>query len=324
LQQQILDALGTVPDGTEIVATEAYHDRHAFLGLVPYNLGAFTRVRGLTVMRVDDTGGTYGSCDTFPIAMSLNNWSLYPSDYAGTLPTNHELFPDDWGNGQAAYWPGDRDGASPPSYTTTDSSQFPHNVPGHHVTDANIGDIFLTRQVEENRPSSFGWLRWNSNTSSGNTPTLAQSLTWPGNSTEYCYNEAACNNDPGEPAWSADGRINRFDRLRTSTGNSNANGVLAQMEEHVDMGALTPGRLLRLIVFTPPDWVEETGYGAGDANNDGWRTDIDTSGGSGATYEVYAFVLARILGYDFTGSDKWLLMEFNGWDVECGPAPAYP
>ncbi|NLF64773.1 MAG: pilus assembly protein [Chloroflexi bacterium] len=313
LQQEILDALETVPNGTEIVATDAYHDRNAFLGLAPYNLGPFTRIRGLTVMRVDETGGTYGSCDTFPIAMSLDNYSLWPTDQPGTIPAGHERFPQaaDWGNAMghgANYWagkPGDK-----PLYTTSDTSQFPRNVPGRHVTDAQVGDIFLTKQTDaENRPGYFGWLRWNQTSSATAEPPLRGSLAWPGNSHTYYY-----------PPWSDDGRINVFDLLKPWLGNGNSNGVTYHMEQHVEQGV--NGRLLRLIVFTPPDWVEQPGYTPGDANNDTHGTIF--SGGQPGIYEVYAFVLARIVGYNFTGDEPWLLMEFHGWDVDCAPAPAYP
>jgi hypothetical protein len=56
IKQDIIEALddtSVVPsEGLELVATVAYHDRNSVLGLNAYNLGAFTRVRGLTVMRV--------------------------------------------------------------------------------------------------------------------------------------------------------------------------------------------------------------------------------------------------------------------------------
>lgn len=358
IKEEVRSALDTVPVGTRIVATDAYHNRHAFLGLVPYNLGAFTRIRGFTVMRVDETGGTYGSCDTFPIALSLNNRAVFPSNYqpanadelakftsgeyewypfhnysvdpGGTQlhPKYQEIYGNNpWPYGGGYHWAADpnkpqnrnANDVPPPFYTVSDRSAFPFNQPGRHIKEAQRGDIFVVKQATTNIPSAFGWLRWNSNTSGGSASDLRTSLTWPGNSGEYCYNEASCPTSPSnEPSWSADGQINVYDRLKVATGSMSSGD--AQMVEHVDEGVY--GRLLRLIVFTPPDYVEN-GNPPGDANGDSWGTVL--TGGSDTTYEVYAFVLGRVVGYKLSGQGNWLLLEFHGWDVDCAPAPpAYP
>lgn len=341
IQQEILDALETVPNGTEIVATDAYHHRNAFLGLAPYNLGPFTRIRGLTVMRVDETVGTYGSCDTFPIAMSLYNNALWPSDYndpENPKPADDEYYPlydkdadppivlgpgFPYGNlsyqNENVYWPFKdiRGYEFFPTYTVNDKSDFPYNQPGRRLLEAEPGDIFLIKQVSENRPSAFGWLRWDAS-DGPNTPNLDESLAWPGNSFEYFYN------DPPEYQWmSDDGRINRFDLLKVSNGATPA--IREPMRQHVDYGF--NGRLVRLVVFTPPDWVEPgTAYPPGDANGRYGGTEMDESRGQAITYEVYAFVLVRVVAWNLSNNlgnngGSWLVIEFHGWDVECGPSP---
>ena len=157
---------------------------------------------------------------------------------------------------------------------------------------------------------AFGWLRWNESSSSGSSTTLAESLTWPGDSYTYYH-----------PWWSDDGQINIFDQVLVSTGSIVSSKD--EMGEHVDKGVERPARELRIIVFTPPD------YEGGDANDDGWGTGWDgvpgdTSGGGGGSrfeFEVYAFVRVRVVAWELSSNTGWLLMEFRGWDKDCGPGP---
>lgn len=324
IQQEILDALETVPDGTRLVATDAYHHRHAFLGLLPYDLGALTRIRGFTVMRVDEVGGAYGACDAFPIAISLNSYALHPVD-AVAIPTGHERYPFDpeadpadyagdsfhWPQRPANAGPDEVIAFPPPGYAGPDlhRSAFPHNVPGRFIEQAQKGDIFLARQVADDQPGAFRWLRWNEGDPNG-TFALLTSLEWPGNSQSYYHPYG----DFLEP-----GYINRFDLVKANTAARNAAHVREPLRSHVDRGVT--GRLLRLIVFTPPG---PSSYD-GDANDDGSAT-----GGTGEDrdLEVYAFVLGRIVAWRLTNAEgafnpeNWLVFEFHSWDIACAPNPA--
>lgn len=300
--------------GREFISTIAYHNRESFLGLGYFNPG-LTRIRGLTVMRLEELQGNYGGCDTFPIGMSLENYSVYPydpNDPAGdALPTGREMYPfrDNVSpgtyRGNGYYWPNHGD-EPPPSYNVSDMSKFPANVPGVHITSARPGYLYLVKQggIEQAEMSgAFGWLRWKDSPSANNAPTLASSLKWPGNSTDYDY----------EP-WSLDGVINKYDIVKVSTGARPTNDVTTWMREHVDEGRF--GRQLRIIVFTPPS------YNGGDANGDGHGTLLDGSSGQATSYEVFAFARVRFVGWYLPGQHNWLLVEFHGWDEECTVPPA--
>jgi len=309
IQSDILDALGASGDGLEIVATVAFHHRESFLGLGFFNIDPLTRIRGLTVMRISETTGNYGACDTFPIAVSLKNYSVWPSDQPSPLPTGHERYPFEPGvnyGGNQYYWPNWAT-EPPPTYTVSSNMYFPAHQPGEELGKGTpVGTLFLVKQASaenSNIAGAFGWLRWDENSNAQSAGTIETSLGWPGDSGTYNH-----------PWWSDDGAINVYDQVLISTGSIVA--TKDEMREHVDKGL--EGRELRIIVFTPPD------YEGGDVNDDGWGTGVGGApgvlgGGTNFEYEVYAFIRIRMVAWDLSGQDDWMLIEFRGWDVACTP-----
>jgi hypothetical protein len=322
IQSDILDALGESGDGLEIVATIGYHHRESFLGLNFFDIDPLTRIRGLTVMRISETRGRYGACDTFPIALNLENYSVYPSDYDDPLPAGAELYPFEEGEdyvGNSYWWPYHSNNAKnppPPTYTVSFNGYFPAHRPGVKLgRNTPPGTLFMVKQADPENAGiagGFGWLRWDENSNAQSAGTIEESLTWPGNSDTYNH-----------PWWSDDGQINIYDQVLVSTGSIVS--TKEEMREHVDKGVEKPARELRIVVFTPM-----TGeYNDGNANaddGDTWGTGVDgipgnTGGGTDFEYEVYAFVRIRMVAWDLSGSADWLLMEFRGWDVDCGARP---
>lgn len=295
IQTDVIDALDPAQRGLEIVATVAFHNRQSLLGLNAFNFGELTRIRGLSVMRVSNQM-PYVGCDAFPIAVSLYNNSIWPVDEPN-IPQGDEAFPFEEGQnygGQSYHWPGWRqqNPPPPPIYKVSDTTQFPLNVPGVNITQAKRGYLYLTKQATESTSSGFGWLRWVKDTSGGSNSSqaLADSLTWPGNANAYNY-----------PPWSDNG-MGRFDMVAVSTGAiSSAKDI---MREHVD----TSGRTLKLIVFTP------TNIRGGDFNGDGHGTN---GTGSDLEYEIYGFVVVKVIAWYLPGNNNWLLFEFVRWDDSC-------
>lgn len=297
----------------EIIAAITYHDRTSFLGLGSFNPG-LTRIRGLTVMRVSEKQGDYilrGGCDTFPIALSAENYSVWPSDKdEDSLDEGHQRYPlteedEIHYTGNGYYWPGKSQSQPPPYYTSANPTAFPANVSGIHITQGKPGYIYIVKEAgieNDGIGGAFGWLRWDENSAANNQGTLETSLKWPGNSTTYKHS-----------TWSDDGIINKYDIVKVSTGTVNSDKVRQWMREHVEEGLM--GRQLRLIVFTPP--TTNFDFNNGDANGDGHGTQIGASGGQAVNYEVYAFVRVRIVAWKLTGQDNHLLVEFLGWDDEC-------
>lgn len=293
VQTDVLDALDPSQVGLEVVATVAFHDRNSILGLNAFNIGQLTRVRGLSVMRVSDPT-PYAGCDAFPIAVSLYNTSVHPNG-TPNIPAGEEEFPFEAGanyGGANYHWPGWSDGDDPPIYEVGDTGQFPANVPGVPINQANPGYLYLTKQASESDSSGFGWLRWINDTSGGSNSSqaLADSLDYPGNAQSYNY-----------PPWSDDG-LGRYDIISVSTGAiASAKDI---MREHID----TDGRTLKLIVFTP------TGIRGGDWNGDTYGTN---GSGSNLEYEIYGFVVVKVIAWYLPGNNNWLLFEFVRWDDSC-------
>ncbi|HZD11125.1 MAG TPA: TadE/TadG family type IV pilus assembly protein [Candidatus Binatia bacterium] len=296
VKDDVLEALDPSQNGLEVVATIAFHDRHSLLGLNAFDLGAFTRVRGLSVMRVSKDN-PYTVCSAFPIAVSLYNNSVWPAG-SPNVPEGDEEFPfETSGNygGQNYHWSG-WPNTDPPIYEVGNTDQFPANVAGESITQAQPGYLYLTKQATESDSSGFGWLRWIHETAGGggcgsnSSCALADSLEYPGNADTYHW----------EP-WSNDG-IDRFDPVNVSTGAvSSAKDIMA---EHVDI----IGRTLKLIVFTPSN------IRGGD-----WNGDHMATGGTGSDlhYEIYGFVTVKVLAWYLPGNGNWLLFEFVSWSDTC-------
>ena len=297
IMTDVLDALDPSEFGLEIVVTVAFHNRRSLLGLNAFNIGALNPVRGLSVMRVDNPP-PYTACNAFPIAVSAENYALYPSDSEVNEP--FENFPFDGSNpSNQTYWR-DKDppeSAPAPVYTQLDSTQFPLNVPGVHLTEApaNGGYIYLSKQATENGPGNFGWLQWVFAPGHGGSPTLATSLHYPGDSHTYYF-----------PDYHQDG-LGLYDLVDVRTGGVNSNAVRTEMEEHVD----TVGRTLKLIVFTPP--IEQFRFGDWNGNGEGTKQD----GGTFDHVEVYGFAVVRVLAWELVSNANWMLFEFVRWDNSC-------
>jgi hypothetical protein len=314
----VLDELRSRGDAAslEIVATIAYFKNQSMLGLPVMSI--LDNSRGINYMRVDGPA-PYSGCDLFPIAVNASSYSLYPSNYDGPSMGDDgdsvEKFPfypeGNYGN-QSYYWIGKGEGLPHPTYTMENSlsGPFAQNRWGIHMSNARPGYIYKIKD-DNAGPGNFGWLRWNSAGAGNSATDLGASLTYPGNSFNY-------SNTP----WSDNGKVDRFDLIAGSTGVIAGNDIKNQLQSHVERG----GRTLRLLVFTPQ--VPGPLYNNGDAGSpisvfpnlngapDGYGT-----GGSGSNmqYEVYGFVIVRLLAYHASNGNPgtYLLVEFVRFDVNC-------
>jgi hypothetical protein len=310
IQADVLDALDESDVGQEILATVAFHDRNSLLGLNAFNVGQLTRVRGLSVMRLDEPA-PYDGCPLLPISVRLQQYSAYPSNweegvqysnppYSGDPAT--QLFPDGSNPNTSFEYPTGSDvpvylnepGVTPPQLNT---DTFERNVPGVPLYDAQPGYIYWAR--EQGPSGGFGWLSWNGSTSNNY---LRDSLTWPGNyMTEYPGSPADTGTtgdppSPGEPVGGdtttgdGDGNLEIGEWVENSTGNmSSAEGII---QDYIDTE--TPVTLL--------------------------VTDMTNGeGGSNANYRIVGFVTVKLLGYSFQGNNdsKWIVFEVVGWQEAC-------
>lgn len=299
IQSDVIDALDPSEKGLEIVATVVFHNRRSLLGFNAVNIGPLNVVRALSVMRLD-TLAADESCNAFPIAISAENYSLYPSDSNVNAP--YEVFPfdetsnDPYQNPQY-YWANKSDGAPMPVYIESSLQQFPANQAGVPLTQAPAhgGHIYLSKQSPESGGGAFGWLRWSAAAGGGGTPRLEASLKYPGNSETYYY-----------PDYHQDG-LGLHDIVAVETGAVVSDQVREYMREHADVA----GRTLKLPVFTPPT----AAFNRGDMDGNGDATIL--SGGGNHQYEVYGFAIVRVLGWYLPGEHDWFLFEFVRWDNDC-------
>lgn len=266
----------------KIVGTYAIHDVDSILGLDAMSqLAGFSSLDSLSVMRITATSqeATNG-CAAFPIAVeegvrsvtdpTLGGSNPYPSNF--TYPSN------------------------PPVYNSFVSHR--DDIP---LLSAQEGDVF--RIWNGAGSGNFGWLVWNIGVSA-NANTLANSLAWPGDSTNY----APCSGpgcpaggivpgsdfthpvrgyiEPGDPT---DQSLHIDDWVAGSTGAINSNDVRNILEGHVNLD-----RDLRVIV---------------------WRVPA-TGSGANVRYQISGFAIVRIVGYNVP--QNWILAEFKRWDDSCG------
>jgi hypothetical protein len=303
IQEEIVDALddtGTVPaDGVEIVATVAYHDRESLLGLNSFDLGAFTLVRGLTVMRVTDPA-PFAGCPLLPIAVRFNQYSMYPSNwptnpvtrflrnpdgspvYPADPVSETQIFPD------SMDYPGGLVYQNEATAPTLKASTYLDNVPGVPLSDGRRGYIYRAREGGDT-PGGFGWLSWDGDTSA---TSLEDSLyPPPGNFMErYPGGNADMDNikhHEGEGLGDGDGVLEIGEWLENATGNihSEASSIRWYIDQEMPV---------TLIVY---DGFDGTG--------------------SNGIFRVAGFVKAKLLAYQFGGNPKWIMIEFLGWGEEC-------
>jgi hypothetical protein len=180
-----------------------------------------------------------------------------------------------------------------------DYNQFINHVPDIPLAQAEPGYLYLLQNGFGE--GNFGWLVWNTGVSA-NASRLEESLTWPGNSTDYTPTTGGAG-VPGSGLGPVNGYIEPIDPLdqamhvedwvAVSAGAINSNGVQAVLQGHIDSG-----RSLRL-----PVWDE-----------------IADAGVNGR-YLISGFAIFRIVGYHLSASgqaDSWLLLEFVDWDTSCG------
>ena len=295
IQARVLDKLqtdeldnqpGDISGDLQIVGTYAIHDVDSILGLDAMSqLAGFSSLNALSIMRISGTSqqATNG-CVAFPIAVHEGARSVTaPGTGSNPYPGASEF---DYPN-------------NPPVYNSF--SNHDDNVP---ILNATEGDVFKVQNGFG--AGNFGWLVWNEGISA-NANTLADSLGWPGNSTNY----NPCGNGPGctgsavtgsgysdvvqgyiEPGDETDQALHEGDWVAASTGSMNSNGVRTVIEDHVRLD-----RTLRLIV-----WNNSNGQG------------------SNGRYQISGFAIFRIIGYRLNqgGGGSWILAEFIRWDESCG------
>lgn len=176
---------------------------------------------------------------------------------------------------------------------------FYYHTPGHTLqhgpNEAQPGDVFLLEG--EGWLSEYSFLQWRicaSGNCSGHV-LLQNSLTWPGNSLDPVYGFREAGN------WD-DTNLQLGDRVVFSQAEGVS--VTDQLVGHVDRG-----RVLRLLIWNESGVLQGGGPGNSDVNY----------------YKVAQFATFRILGFHVSGvisPERWLLVEFVGWDDLCGrPGP---
>lgn len=367
VQSDMLEALRSVCSGDpcdeaadiEVVASVPYYAPDPILGLPLLEFLNLDRQRGLTVMRVGETPDVYG-CPVLPIAVRLDQWSLYPSNwwdpetetYAQPFswypghdvqpfpPLDDKIweFPDcdkpnpaDCAGNKVPIPQYTNDGLDPftvPISTTmtlaqlqTSGTDWPKNVPGTPLSPT------LGLQVP------IGYIFW----AREETDDLGGNFGW-----------LSWNGDPdadklrdslGPPAG---------DFMQYYPGSRADNGELVNINRY-DEGERSGNSDGWLSVG---EWVEGTPGNkdsAGKAGVKQWVYDdalssaaksrpvtiivfdeLNADSGSNTNYRVAGFVMARILGYSFGGSTgnssslyegKWIVFELLGPATQCYDPP---
>ncbi|MCP4429245.1 MAG: hypothetical protein GY803_32580, partial [Chloroflexi bacterium] len=236
----------------------------------------------------EPSGNPTSGCSAFPIALHDGIRSL--DDVGGANP-----YPDaddfDYPN-------------PPPSY-----NDFLANVPQVSLRDAGEGYIFRVYNGFDS--GNFGWLLWNMGRPSS-ASVLADSLTWPGDSTDYTDHDdssiyPATLHYPHivrgyvEPMDALDIAMHIGDWVAALTGSVNAATVRDALASHIDLAA--EGRTLRLLIW-----------------------DESAEQGNNGHYRISGFGLFQLHGYSMSqgGGGSWLLLEFIGWDTSCGQPSVAP
>jgi hypothetical protein len=291
-----LQSTGASAADLEVVASVTYHAIDTILGLPVWQWTGLQTLRGLTVMRVGERA-PYTGCPLLPIAVRLNQYSIYPSNWPEDMqynPTQYpgdgvEIFPE--GNGPQEFdWP-----VPAPQYInlntapSLETATYVNNIPGVPLGDALSGYVYLAR--EEGPSGGFGWLTWDGDTSA---VALGNSLTFPGNFLEkYPGSDSDMGTGappPGTESGNQNGVLEIGEWLENSTGNISS--MVGIIRGYID--SQTP---VTLIMYD--------------------ETDGET--GSNADYRVRGFVIVKLIGYSFQGAneEKWIMFEFVAWGSEC-------
>jgi len=292
LQSTGLDSSGDL----EVVASVVYHQIDTILGLPVWRWLGLKTVRGFTVMRVSERPPNV-LCSILPISVHYNQYSIYPSNWEPGLQLNGSKFPADTvemfpvGNGPSGFEfpvpaPVYENRATAPALRT---DTFVRNWPGVPLRHAKPGFLYWAR--EEGPSGSYGWLSWRPPSSS---QSLRASITYPGNYLGQYPGSPADMGTTGDPPGSStgdqDGILELHEWVENSTGNiASAEGVIR--------GYVASGTPVMLVMT--------------DATNG--------ETGENANYRVAGFVIVRLLGYSFQGSqsDRWILFEFVDWGDVC-------
>jgi len=186
--------------------------------------------------------------------------------------------------------PSEFGGSSPkPRYES-----FTTHHPDVPMKDAQEGDVFKVQNGFGT--GQFGWLRWNQGRPD-DANSLSDSLTYPGNSTQY-FQVSGGSGLPGigrvngyvDPHDVTDISMNIDDWVAANTGNVNSDNVRTQLNSLIHSG-----NAIRIII---------------------WKNAVDQ--GSYGEYLIQGFAIFRLVGYNLTSSDSWILAEFIRWDNSCG------
>lgn len=287
-RDEFVNVSSGIASDLRIVGTYAIHDVDSILGLDAMSqLAGFSSLEALSIMRITATSqNATNGCSAFPIAVHEGARSVTaPGTGSNPYPNAGEF---DYPN-------------NPPVY-----GSFVNHRDEIPLLQAREGDVFKVQNGFD--AGNFGWLVWNEGISAS-SGTLANSLGWPGDSTNYTpcsggnggcppgqgipgsgYNY----NVPGyiEPDDPTDQELHIDDWVAGSTGSINSTAVRDAIEDHVSLD-----RALRLIV-----WDEANGTGAG------------------GRYHISGYAIFRLVGYSLSqsGGGSWILAEFIRWDDTCG------
>ncbi len=269
----------TATAGIEVVGAYLMYDVRSILGLNALPLvSGINSVQELTVMRVVGFRYEADSCSAFPIAVHEGIRSVNPPG-SGSNPFPE---PNEFGPG------------SPVAKYSTYELDHEEDIPW---ADASYGDVFKIKNGFGS--GNFGWLRWNIGRPD-DANTLRDSLTWPGDSTNY----DPVSGGSGLPAGCAWDRVKGYVNSRdctdtqlkvgswiaANTGNVNSSQVRSTLNGHIS----TKGRQLRVIVW-----------------------DDSHAQGNYGEYRVKGFAIVQLLGYNLTGNNSWILVKFIKDNTDC-------
>jgi hypothetical protein len=312
IQQDILEKLkedGADASNLEAVSVVDFHERERILGIRALFPDNKARLRGLTVARVDQPP-VVTTCLIMPVAIRVDQYSFYPSNYVGPSISGYRSDPIDqpdarkrniWSPNDFAF-PKDQDGweyilPEDEIYTVPNPTVFEQpnnffeNVPGVPLLYAQKGYIYEARtHIEDGDSSAFGWLDWNSPPDSASN--LAAGLTYPyGNymDPDDGYDGSPMDMDIANGRGDGDGMLEVGEWVQASTGNiSSAEGQIRDLIDN--------GRPVRIIVY-----------------------DLVEGGGTNRIYRVAGFVLVRMIGYKFGGQleTRKVGVQFIRWEDSC-------